>query len=292
MPRQKPHPVGFRLHILPGAQGRAAQKALEAAAFARWHSHCSSPIRMNVGLYQAAAALGANARWQEMITENLSASAIPGYKKQEISFAAVQAGLLPSATQGVRQFALPRAQTSINFEQGELRYTGLKTDVALEGSGFLEVQLSDGTTAYTRDGELHIDAYGQLVTKQGDPVIGTGGPIQVDLNNYKELSISSTGEVSQGTDLKGQLRVVDFNEPGLLTPITRGNFLSRDPRLQARDASNTTFRQGFLEVANTSPVAEMAEMITAMRAFEVNQRVIQAHDERLGRVVSELGNPT
>ena len=246
---------------------------------------------MNVGLYQAAAAMGANTRWQEMIAENLSASAIPGYKKQEISFAAIQAGLLPSSTQGVRQFAMPRAQTSINFEQGELRYTDIKTDVALEGSGFLEVQLSDGTSAYTRDGELHIDASGQLVSKQGDPVIGTGGPIQLDLNNYTELSISSSGEVSQGTDLKGQLRVVDFNEPGLLTPITRGNFLARDPRLQARDASNTTFRQGFLEVANTSPVTEMAEMITAMRSFELNQRVIQAHDERLSRVVNELGNP-
>jgi flagellar basal-body rod protein FlgF len=248
--------------------------------------------RMNVGLYQAAAALGANARWQETIAENLSASAIPGYKKQETSFAAIQAGMLPSPTQGVRQFALPRAENSINFDQGELRYTGLKTDVALEGNGFLEVQLPDGTSAYTRDGELHTDATGQLVTKQGDPVIGTGGPIQLDLNNFRELSISSTGEVSQGTDLKGQLRIVDFNEPRLLTQITRGNFLSRDPRLQARDAVNTTVRQGFLEVANTSPVTGMVEMITSMRSFEANQRVLQSHDERLARVVNELGNPT
>lgn len=246
---------------------------------------------MNVGLYQAAAALGANARWQEQIAGNLSAATIPGYKKQDVSFAAVQAGLLPAATQGTPQFALPQLTSAINFEQAELRATGVKTDVALEGRGFLEVQLPDGTPAYTRDGELHIDAYGQLVTKQGHPVMGTSGPISLDLNNYTEVSISSTGEVSQGADVKGQLRVVDFNDPGLLTPISRGNFLATHPQLQERPAPNTTLRQGFLEAANTSTVTEMAQMISAMRSFEANQRVIQTHDERLGRLVNELGNP-
>lgn len=246
---------------------------------------------MNVGIYQAAAAMDANARWQEMIAGNLSASAVPGYKKHEISFEAVQAGLFPTPTQGTQHFALPRATPAINFQQGELRQTGVNTDVALEGRGFLEVQRPDGTTAYTRDGELHVDAFGQLVTKQGHPVMGTGGPILIDLNNYTELSISSTGEVSQGTDVKGQLRVVDFNDPSLLTQGGQGQFLALNPLLQEADAVDTTLRQGFLEVANASPVTEMAKMITAMRAFEANQRVVQSQDERIGRMIQELGTP-
>ncbi len=247
---------------------------------------------MNVGMYQAAAAMGAIERWQEMIAENLTTSAIPGYKKQEISFSAIQAGQLPAPTEGTQHFALPQANTTINFQQGELRYTGVKTDVALAGSGFLEVQMPDGSSAYTRGGGLQIDSFGQLVTKQGNPVMGNGGPIQLDLNNHTELSISSTGEVSQGTDVKGQLRKVDFNDPALLTPTSQGYYLALNPKLQPEEALNTELRQGFLEAANVTPVTEMANLISAMRSFETNQRVIQMHDERMNRAISELGNPS
>src|SRR5678810_458413 len=146
---------------------------------------------MNVSLYQAAAALKANTLWQETIADNLAASSIPGYKKQELSFAAVQAGLT-----GRSHAAQPRATPVSNFQAGELKFTGVKTDLALEGRGFLVVQLPDGANAYTRDGELHTSSSGELVTKQGFPVLGDSGPIQLDLNNPAPISISATGEVS------------------------------------------------------------------------------------------------
>jgi flagellar basal body rod protein FlgG len=199
---------------------------------------------------------------------------------------------MPAPAGGAQRFALPRATASINFQQGELRATGVKTDVALEGRGFLTVELPDGTTAYTRDGEFHVNASGQLVTKQGHTVLGDGGPIQLDLNNHIELSISSTGQVSQGADAKGTLRVVDFNEPNMLTPISSGFFMARHPALQPVEPTGTTLRQGFLEAANTSAAAEMVKLISALRLYEANQRVIQAHDERMGKAISELGNPT
>src|SRR5437667_7063966 len=121
---------------------------------------------MNVGLYQAAAALNANSRWQESIAENLAASSIPGFKKQEMSFGAIAAGLIPSAAQGAQRFSLPHATPATNFSPGELKFTGVKTDVALQGSGFFAVQMPDGATAYTRDGEFQMSPSGQLVTKQ------------------------------------------------------------------------------------------------------------------------------
>src|SRR2546427_11629811 len=106
---------------------------------------------MNVGLYQAAAALNANSRWQEVIAEILSAASIPGYKKQELSFGAMQAALTPGANAPQRP-SLPRPTVATNFQAGELKFTGVKTDVALEGRGFLAVQMPDGATGYTRDG--------------------------------------------------------------------------------------------------------------------------------------------
>ena len=245
---------------------------------------------MNVSLYQAAAALNANARWQELISENLSSAMIPGFKKQELSFSAVEAGLVPSTSGAATHMTLPAANTATNFQQGELKYTGVNTDMAIEGPGFFEVQLPNGDTAYTRDGEFQLNAQGQLVTKQGYTVLSDGGSIQVDLNNPAPISISVTGDVSQGTDLKGKLKVTNFNNPQLLQSIDNGCYLARDPKLQTVDTS-ATLKQGYIEAANTSAVTEMAQLIAAMRSYEANQRIIQTQDDRMSRAITELGNP-
>ena len=240
---------------------------------------------MNVSLYQAAAALNANARWQEIISDNLAASSVPGFKKQELSFSAVAAAVAP-------QVMMPSARASTNFQQGQIRPTGVPTDVAIEGNAFFEVQGPGGQTAYTRDGEFQIDATGQLVTKQGYAVLSDGGPIQFDLNNPAPITISADGTISQGSELKGQLKLTAFEDPRLLTPIGSNYFTATDPNALPAPATNASVRQGFLEGSNTSTVAEMAHLIAAMRQYEANQRVIQAQDERMGRAITELGNPS
>jgi flagellar basal-body rod protein FlgG len=244
---------------------------------------------VNVSLYQAASALNANSRWQEVISENLAASSIPGYKKQDMSFAAVQAGMMPKTPTGVsQQFALPQVNAVTNFQPGELKATSSKTDVALEGPGFFVVQMANGAPGYTRDGEFQINSQGQLTTKQGYPVMGESGPIQLDLNNTAALSISVDGVISQGADVKGKLRVVDFQQPQLLTAAGAGYFISQNGSAAPNDVAQPSVRQGYLEGANTSSVAEMANLITVMRGFEANQRVIQLQDDRMGKAISEL----
>lgn len=236
--------------------------------------------------------MSANARWQEAVSENLASASVPGFKKQTLSFEAVQAGVMPQAAPGVAQhYTLPRASLGTSFAQGELRATGINTDVAIEGRGFFEVQLSNGAAAYTRDGEFQINSLGQLMTKQGALVLGEAGPIQLDRNNPAPISISATGEVGQGENLKGRLKVVDFEQPGLLTQVSGGCFIATDANLQPLEVNQPSLRQGFLEAANTSPVMEMSSLISVMRAFESNQRIVQIHDERMGRAISELGNP-
>jgi flagellar basal-body rod protein FlgG len=247
---------------------------------------------MNVSLYQAAAAMNAQSRWQELITENLASGSVPGFRKQDISFSAIEAGLDPTATgPNNARYVIPSAHTALNLQPGELRSTGNKFDFALEGPGFFEVQLPDGSRQYTRDGEFHLNAQAQLVTKQGYFVMGDNGPLQFDLNEDGALTVSPTGDVSQGSEVKGRLHLVEFNDPRLLQSIGRGYFLANRPDTQPAPASVSFVRQGFLETANSSPTAEMASLIMAMRMFEANSRVLQTQDDRMGKVISELGNP-
>jgi flagellar basal-body rod protein FlgF len=247
---------------------------------------------MNVSLYQAASALNAMDRWQETIAENLASSSVPGYKKQDFSFAAVQAGLHPVAGSSAssRAVLMSGGQAGTNFQPGDFRVTNVKTDVAIDGKGFFEVQLPNGSSAYTRDGEFHVDAQGQLVTKEGYRVMGDGGPILLDLNNYTELSISATGEVSQGADLKGRLKLTEFGNTKALTRLSGGYFTAENPATAAMASDASSVRQGVLEQANTSTVMEMANLMTAMRTFEANQRMAQIHDDRMAKTISELGN--
>ena len=253
---------------------------------------------MNVSLFQAGAALNANSRWQEVIADNLASSSVPGYKKQQLSMAAVQAGLMPSSSLSAgnspQMFVLPKATTTTNFTGGEMKSTGVSTDVAVEGKGFFVVQLPDGTTGYTRDGEFQINSRGRLATKEGYPVLRQDGPAQipVQLNPHDAtpMTISASGDITQGASSKGKLAVAEFNKPGLLTQISASYFVAQNPGLQTQTATSKV-RQGYLETSNSSTVMEMASLMTAMRGFEANQHVIQIQDDRLGKTIADLGNP-
>lgn len=221
-------------------------------------------------------------RWQETIAENLAATSAPGFKKKEFSYAAIESALKTSGTAG----------PGTNFAPGEIRITNVKTDVAIDGKGFFEVQMPDGSLAYTRDGEFHVDAQGQMVTKQGYKVMSDGGPIALDLNNYTELSISASGEVSQGVDLKGRLRLVEFGNTSALKRLSGSYFAATDPAANPGPSTESSVRQGALESANLSAATEMSNLMTVMRIFEANQRMAQIQDERIGRTIAELGNQT
>jgi flagellar basal body rod protein FlgG len=251
---------------------------------------------MDISLYQAAAGMDASARWQEVIADNLSAASIPGFKKQELSFSAVQSGYSltgQNAAAGSRQrFVMPTTSATTNFEAGEMRNTGVSTDLAIEGSGFFEVQMPDGTRAYTRDGEFHVSAQRQLVTKRGLPVMGDTGPVQLDLNSSASFTIAPTGEITQAGQAKGRLKMVEFNSPNALAPTGTGYFAVSDPNLQPSASSKSSVHQGFLEAGNTSTLMEMGNLITAMRLYEANQKVLQTQDDRTSRLINDVASPT
>ena len=229
--------------------------------------------------------MNATERWQDMIAENLSMAGVPGARQREISFTAVQAGVANAQGQ---PFVIPSASSITNFSQGELRATGNNMDVAMQGPGFFTVQMPDGSKGYTRDGEFMLDAQGQLVTKQGYAVLSDAGPLRFDPNNKAPITISSEGEVSQGPDIKGKMTIAEFPKPQNLTALGRGIYRNDDPNVQPQGGFNTKVRQGFMENSNVSPTLAMATMITAMRQFETNQRVMQMQGERMGKTITEL----
>jgi flagellar basal-body rod protein FlgF len=246
---------------------------------------------MNVSLYQAAAAMNANSRWQELISDNLAAASVPGARKQDISFSSVEAGLpAGELSRNGERFAIPAARSSTNFTEGQMQPTGVATDFAIDGPGFFQVQLPTGNAAFTRNGSFQLNGQGQLVTQQGYTVTSdSGGPVQLDPANPAPVTVSSSGEVSQGGEVKGRIRLAEFSDPHQLTVLGGGYFTANNPAVQATPAKTSQMRQGYLEGGNTSPTTEMASLIMAMRMFESNQKVMQMQDDRMGRVITDLG---
>jgi flagellar basal-body rod protein FlgF len=242
-------------------------------------------FRMNLSLYQAAAALDGNIRWQQMVAENLAASSTPGFKKQDITFSSLHAGVLGGSPENPS--ILPSPHLGINFADGELKATRDNKEIALSGPGFLSVQMPNGQTAYTRDGAFHVSPQGQLLNKNNYELLGEGGPIQVDPRASEAISISDSGVVSQGGIIRGKLNVVEFADRNELTRVGGGYYLAK-PEVQSVAATQTQVMQGFQETSNAVPMSELSNLLLALRHFEANQRVIQMQDERMGRAIQEL----
>lgn len=122
------------------------------------------------------------------------------------------------------------------------RVAAPQASVQVEGPGFFVLQLPDGTLAYTRDGDFYQGALGTLVTRQGWPVLGESGVIELDPANPAPAAISPTGEVSQGAEVRGVLRLVEFNRPDLLATTGLGHCFAVHPDLRVREALGTWLR--------------------------------------------------
>lgn len=241
-------------------------------------------VRMEVSLYSAAAAMNATERWQDLIADNLASANVPGTRRRDIVFSAIPAGHLGANGDPL---VIPFAGSAVNFSQGELARTGNNMDFAVEGQGFIAIQMPDGSKAYTRNGQLQLNAQGQLVTRRGYPVASEGGTLQFDPNNSAPITVSPDGEVSQGSDIKGKISLVEFAQPSQLTMLGGGLFRN-DQNLQPKDTIESKIRQGFIENSSTSPTSAMASIITAMRMFESNEKVMQMQNDRMGKTISDL----
>ncbi|HEY8023028.1 MAG TPA: flagellar basal-body rod protein FlgG [Burkholderiaceae bacterium] len=199
---------------------------------------------------------------------------------------------LPSGLQlgtGVRTVATERM-----FDQGNLQQTSNPLDVAIQGSGFFQVLMPDGTTAYTRDGSFQTNSQGQLVTASGYPVqpaITIPAAAQtVTIGADGTVSITQQGSVA--TTQVGTLQLASFiNNAGL---ESKGDNLYAETSASGTASTNTpgtngtgTLQQGYVETSNVNVVEEMVNMIQTQRTYELNSKAITTSDQML-QTLSQL----
>ena len=249
---------------------------------------------MNIGLYQGAASLAALERWQEMVSQNIGASSVPGFKKNEMSFEAVLGGVKRTGAEGGFgkdvASAMPHQSVQINMAQGDLHSTGNELDFAIQGGGFFQVQKPDGQTGYTRDGQFRLSPDRTIVTKQGYTVMGDGGPITLRPGGGR-VAINAEGMIVQGETQVGKIAVHEFADPSKLRRIGDGLLGPVDASARPTTVEKPSVVGGALESSNVQPLREMVNLITLSRAFEANQRLILANDDSTEKAIQILGNP-
>lgn len=173
-----------------------------------------------------------------------------------------------------------------DFEQGAIESTDKSTDFALEGRGFFTVQGTDGQY-YTRDGHFHIDSRGFLVDDNGYGVMGrnssTGALEQIYVGNSK-IACDQFGNISLDGKPAYKMYTVDFNNYSSLTKVGNNLYEGSNPQ-----EANVSIKQNCLEKSNVNVINEMIDMMTTMRTFETNQKVVQSIDDTLGKAVNDLG---
>src|ERR1700760_341910 len=219
-------------------------------------------------LYSAAAGMESQQMNLDVISNNLANVNTTGYKESKLEFqdllyqttraAGSQQGggnELPEGLQ-VGQGAIPISTERV-FTNGELSQTGGNLDIAIQGQGFFQVQMPDGTLAYTRDGSFKTDSEGRVVTSDGYPVQGGFQPVPLGTTN---ITISPTGDVTYTTSsgtTSSQIQLANFNNPGGLQAIGQNLYQETSASGTAQLGSPSqnglgSLQQGYVELSNVS----------------------------------------
>lgn len=196
---------------------------------------------------------------------------------------------LPSGMQvgtGVRPVATERLHT-----QGGLEQTDNSRDLAINGNGFFQVLMPDGSTAYTRDGSFQLNENGQMVTANGYPlepaIIIPDNALSISVGEDGIVSVTQPG-VNQALEV-GQITISTFVNSTGLESIGGNLYMettASGPRNETMPGMNGAGRlfQGYVETSNVNVVEEMVSMIQTQRAYEINSRAVQTSDEMLARL--------
>lgn len=261
---------------------------------------------MTPGLRASASGMQAQQLRIDTIANNLANVSTTGFKRSRASFEDMLYETLQGAKQvdyqgaqslapiqigrGVRLSAIDRVDS-----QGTIETTNRPFDLAIEGDGYFQIQMPDGSTTYTRDGNFRLSDSGTLVTEAGYEVMPPV-TIPADATNF---TVSPTGVVSvtvgqSGTPQEvGQIELVRFANPSGLLNLG-GNLFgasanSGDPMVGMPNQNGYgQLVQNSLESSNVEIVQEMVDMITAQRAYEVNSKAIKTADDMISTVTNEL----
>ena len=257
---------------------------------------------MSRSLWISKTGLDAQQTKLDVISNNLANVSTNGFKRSRAVFEDLlyqtirqpgaqssQQTQLPSGLQlgtGVR----PVATESI-FTQGNLQQTGNPRDVAIQGEGFFQVLMPDGTTAYTRDGAFQSDINGQFVTSSGfviQPAI-TIPPNTLSITIARDGTVSALVPGAATPIQVGNIQLANFINPAGLQKAGENLYLqtasSGTPNANAPGTNGVgILNQGFVETSNVNVVEELVNMIQTQRAYEINSRAIETSDQMLQRL--------
>ncbi len=251
-------------------------------------------------LYTAASGMNAQQLNLDNIAHNLANSSTTGFQQRRLAFADLlyQNAVMPgsAATQQTTNAAglqvglgVRPTSTEVIQTQGDFNTTNNPLDLAISGGGFFQVLLPNGQTGYTRAGSFHLDAQGNVVTADGNP-IQPAITVPADATN---LTVGSDGTVSvvqpgqTAASQVGSMQLALFINPGGLNSVGNNIYLpttaSGDPIVGSPGGAEGlgTIQQGMLEQSNVSVVDQFVQMIVAQRTYESNSRVVKAADEML-----------
>ncbi|GLH64101.1 flagellar hook-basal body protein [Parageobacillus sp. G301] len=272
------------------------------------------------GFYTAASGMMAQQRRIEMLTNNIANANTPGYKSDQAALRAFPELLLSRLdkatvpTKTPRSFPLQPTIGSINtgvymqelipnFRQGDIKETGQPTDIALingtlpvdaetgkEGTLFFVVQNENGDIRYTRNGNFTLNPQGFLTTNDGWYVLDENGRrIQLPSTNF---TVNADGTIVANNNRIARINIAFAANPNTLVKEGNGLFRSENgvlPSALGNPNVTYTLKQGFLERANVDLNRAMTEMLSAYRAFEANQKIVQAYDRSMDKAVNEIG---
>ncbi len=179
-----------------------------------------------------------------------------------------------------------------DVSQGPMEQTNNPLDLAVDGDAYFVVQ-GQGGERYTRDGTFALNNQGQLVTSDGDPVLGTGGPITFQPTDH-DINVAPDGTVTvvEGTaktdSIRGKIRMVAFNDPQRLTKL--GANLYSAGRATVQDATKSTVRQGYVEKSNVNAVSEMSRMVEVMRTYTQVANLLQQQSDLHKSAIEKLAD--
>ncbi|RIX41212.1 MAG: flagellar basal-body rod protein FlgG [Rhodocyclales bacterium GT-UBC] len=253
-------------------------------------------------LWIARTGLDAQQTQLDVISNNLANTSTNGFKRGRAVFEdLLYQNLRQSGAQSSQQTQVPSGlqlgtgvrpvSTARIFTQGNLQKTDGSLDMAVNGNGFFQVLMPDGTTGYTRDGSFQKDNQGQIVTADGYPlqpaITIPATALTVTVGTDGTVSITQSG--SAATTQIGSIQLATFVNPAGLQSI--GQNLFQETAASGTPTPNTpgtngagVVNQGYVETSNVNVAEELVTMIQTQRAYELNSKVISTSDSMLGRL--------
>lgn len=252
------------------------------------------------GLFTAWTGLETQQKRLDVISNNMANSATAGFKAENVttqSFDDVLTLKIKDNSEGFRNREIGNMSLGVklgevytDYSQGSLRETGNNFDIALNGKGFIKVNVTDkngnASVKYTRDGSFTMDRNGFVVDANGSRVQSKSGDLQVP-TDASEIVIDVDGKVYADGQYVDQIDVVDFEDYDYLKKYA-DNYYGAIDGAKEKD-SNAVVVQGYVEQSNVNVISEMVEMINITRAYEANQKVMQTIDSSLDQVVNTVG---